>query len=186
MMFATWKITTIPTMKLKFWGELSRSTGLWKKGQQKMISTTHWLIPLSTLPQRVTPNGSAWWSTTDPVHLAQESYQVLASVITGLHVAEEDAPSTVGSSGSTATDHGRDTPSSGKRKRVDSVVISMPARVTRGRVARRPAWLSGGTENYNPGWRGGHGHRGWNPNWRGASRTRSRSRYGRRGRLGRW
>jgi hypothetical protein len=138
------------------------------------------------LGERVTPDGSAWWSMTDPVHLAQESYQVLASVVTGLHVAEEDAPSTVGSSGSTATDRGRDTPSSGKRKRVDSVVISMPARATRGRFARRPAWLSGGTENYNPGWRGGHGHRGWNPNWRGASRTRARSRYGRRGRLGRW
>jgi hypothetical protein len=152
-----------------------------------LVDPTEHSVPADfPLGERVTPDGSAWWSTSDPVHLAQESYQVLASVVTSLHEAEEEAISAAGSSGSTTTDHGSDTPSSGKRKRVDSVVITVPTRTTRGRVARRPAWLSGSAENYNPGWRGGNMNRGWNPHWRGVARSQSRGRYGRRGRLGRW
>ncbi len=138
------------------------------------------------LGERVTPDGSAWWTTSDPVHLAQESYRVLASVVTSLQETEEEVVCAAGSSGSIVTDHGSDTPSSGKRKRVDSVVITVPTRATRGRVARWPAWLSGSAENYNHGWRGGNVHRGWNPNWRGGARSRSRGRHGRRGRFGRW
>ncbi len=137
------------------------------------------------LEERVTPDGSAWWSTSDPVHLAQESYRVLASVVTSLQNAEEEVVSAAGSSGSTATDHGSETPSSGKRKRVDSVVITVPPRAARGRITRRPAWLSGSAENNNHGWRGGNVHRGWNPNWRGGGRSQSRGRHGRHGRFGR-
>jgi hypothetical protein len=77
-------------------------------------------------------------------------------------------------------------PSSGKRKRVDSVVTSMPAGSTGGKTLQRPAWLSGGIGSYSMGRGGGHGQRGWNPNWRGPPRSRSRSRYGRRGRQWRW
>ncbi len=99
---------------------------------------------------------------------------------------EEEVVSAAGSDGSIATDHGSDTPSSGKRKRVDSVVITVPPRAARGRIARRPAWLSGSAENNNHGWRGGNVHRGWNPNWRGGVRSRSRGRHGRHGRFGRW
>ncbi len=77
-------------------------------------------------------------------------------------------------------------PSSGKRKKVDSVVTSMPAGSTGGRTLQRPAWLSGGIGSYSMGRGGGHGQRGWNPNWRGSSRSRSRSRYGRRGRQWHW
>ncbi len=152
-----------------------------------LVDPTEHSVPADfPLGEHVTPDGSAWWSTNDPVHLAQESYQVLASVVTRMHGAGDDAPSIVGSSGSTSTDHGSDTPSSGKRKRVDSVVITVPARAARGRVARRPAWLSGSAESCNPVWRGSRGIREWNPYWQGGSRSRARGRYGRRGRIGRW
>jgi hypothetical protein len=156
-----------------------------------LIDPTEHSVPADfPLGERVTPDGSAWWSTSDPVHLAKESYQVLASIVTSLHGARGDAPSIAESSGSTAC--GSDTASSGKRKRVDSVVITVPARAERGRVARRPAWLSGSAESASTVWRGGRGIRGirgWNPHWRGVARSRARGHYGRRGHrghLGRW
>jgi hypothetical protein len=193
-MYVTLKTTTTPTTKLRFWGGLrlyvNRALEKWAAENDlnySLVDPTEYSAPADfPLGERVTPDGLAWWSTTDPVHLSQDSYRVLASAIMDLHAAEEEAPSTVGSSSSAAMDRGRDSPSSGKRKRVDSVVISMPARSTGGRIAQRPAWLSGGIESYNTGRGGGHGHRGWNPNWRGSSRTRSRSRYGCRGRQWRW
>jgi hypothetical protein len=153
-----------------------------------LIDPTEYSAPAGfPLGERVTPDGSAWWSTADPVHLSQESYRVLASAIMGLPSAAEEAPSTVGSGSSAVMDKGRESPpSSGKRKRVDSVVTSMPAGSTGGRTPQRPAWLSGGFDSYSMGRGGGHGHRGWNPNWRGSTRSRSRSRYGRRGRQWRW
>jgi hypothetical protein len=152
-----------------------------------LVDPTEHSVPADfPLGKRVTLDGSAWWSTSDPVHLAQESYRFLASVVTSLQETEGEVISAAGSSGSITTDHGSDTSSSGKRKRVDSVVITVPTRATSGRIARRPAWLSGSAENYNHGWRGGNVHRGWNPNWRGVARSRLRARHGRRDRFGRW
>jgi hypothetical protein len=152
-----------------------------------LVDPTEHSVPADfPLGERVTPDGSAWWSTNDPVHLAKESYQVLASVVTSLHGAGGDAPSIAESSGSISTDRGRDTPSSGKRKRVDSVVITVPARAARGRVARRPAWLSGSAESANTVWRGSRGIRAWNPYWRGVARSRARGHYGRHGHFGCW
>jgi hypothetical protein len=155
-----------------------------------LVDPTEHSVPADfRLGERVTPDGSAWWSTSDPVHLAKESYRVLATVVTSLHGAGGDAPSIAESSGSTSTDRGSDTPFSGKRKRVDSVVITVPARAERGRVARRPAWLSGSAESAGTVWRGSRGIRGirgWNPYWRGVARSRARGHYGRRGHFGRW
>jgi hypothetical protein len=153
-----------------------------------LVDPTEHSVPADfPLGERVTPDGSAWWSTSDPVHLSTESYRVLASVVTSMHGSGGDTPSIAGSSAS--TDRGSDTASSGKRKRVDSVVITAPARAERGRVARRPAWLSGSTESASTVGRGSRGIRGWNPYWRFVARGRARGYHGRRGHrghLGRW
>jgi hypothetical protein len=181
-------------MKQRFWGgveAVNRALEKWAAENDlnfSLIDPTEYSAPAGfPLGERVTPDGSAWWSTADPVHLSQDSYRALASAIMGLQSAEDESPFTVGSGSSAATDRGRESPpSSGKRKRVDSVVLSMPAGSTGGRTLQRPAWLSGGIDSYSMGRGGGHGHQGWNPNWRGSSRSRSRSRYGRRGRQWHW
>jgi hypothetical protein len=70
------------------------------------------------LGEHVTPDGSAWWSTSDLVHLSQGSYRVLASTVTSVQNTDEEVASTTGSCGS--SEAGSATPSSGKRKRVSN------------------------------------------------------------------
>jgi hypothetical protein len=152
-----------------------------------LIDPTEYSAPAGfPLGERVTQDGSAWWSTADPVHLSQDSYRALATAVMDLQQAEDESSSTVGSGSTAATDKGTESSASSKRKRVDSVVTSMPAGPTGGKPLQRPAWLSGGIGSYSMGRGCGHGQRGWNPNWRGPPRSRSRSRYGRRGRQWRW
>jgi hypothetical protein len=81
------------------------------------------------LGERVTPDGSSWWSSSDPVHLSQGGYRVLASTVTRMQTSEEDVASQAGSCGSTTTGAGSSAhSSSGKRKQVDSFVVSAPQR----------------------------------------------------------
>jgi hypothetical protein len=150
-----------------------------------LLDPTEHSVPADfPLGERVTPDGSAWWANTDPVHLSTEGYRFLASVFATKQEGGGDTPSIAGSSAS--TDGGSDAASSGKRKRVDSVVITVPARVDRGRAARRPAWLSGSAESAPNAGRGSRGFRGWNPYWRSGGARGSHGRRGRRGRFGRW
>jgi hypothetical protein len=154
----------------------------------RMIDPTEQSDPADfPLGERVTPDGSSWWSSSDPVHLSQGGYRVLASTAIMRQTSKEDVASQPDSSASTTMGAGSSAhSSSGKRKRVDSVVVSSPQRGWRGRVLRRPGWLRGCTDSaHEP--RGGGVHHGWTPHWRGGERTRarSRSRFGRYGHPGR-
>jgi hypothetical protein len=142
------------------------------------------------LGERVAPDGSSWWASSDPVHLSRGGYQVLASVCTTPHTSDDDLESTKDSSASSTTRAGSSAHSSaGKRKRVDSVVVTAPQRGWRGRSLGQPGWLRGSTDNATAP-RGGSMHRGRQPHWRGGLRSRPRagngSRFGRYGRSGRW
>jgi hypothetical protein len=118
------------------------------------------------LGTRVTPDGSSWWSASDPVHLSQGSYRVLASTVTSVQSSDEDGASMVGRCGSSATEAGSSTHSSGKRKRVDSAVIAAPQRGGRGRFVSHLGWLRGCTDNTHE-MRGVNMHRVWHPHWGG-------------------
>jgi hypothetical protein len=104
-------------MKQRFWGgveAVNRALEKWAAENDlnfSLIDPTEYSAPAGfPLGERVTPDGSAWWSTADPVHLSQDSYRALASAIMGLQSAEDEAPSTVGSGSSAAIDKGRESP----------------------------------------------------------------------------
>jgi hypothetical protein len=136
------------------------------------------------LGERVTPDGSSWWSSSDPVHLSQAGYRVLASTVITRQTSDEELATQNDSCASSTT--GADSSahsSSGKRKRVDSVVVTAPQRGWRGRTLGQPGWLRGCTDSATVP-RGGKVHRRWPPHWRGGGRSRTHARNG--GRIGRY
>jgi hypothetical protein len=95
-------------------GAVNRALEKWASEHDlnfSLIDPTEYSAPAGfPLGERVTPDGSAWWSTADPVHLSQDSYRALASAIIDLQPAEDESSSTVGSGSTAATDRGTESP----------------------------------------------------------------------------